>query len=63
MTLRNVKSSLQADVQKYQAYLTNLESHVAILDQKLESVNDEVETAGKEALITVRTVKLEIAFK
>lgn len=63
MTLRNVKSSLQADVQKYQAYLTNLESHVAILDQKLESVNDEVDTAGKEALITVRTVKLEIAFK
>lgn len=58
-----MKSSLQADVQKYQAYLANLESHVAILDQKLESVNDEVETAGKEALITVRTVKLEIVFK
>ncbi|OWK59728.1 kinetochore protein NDC80 homolog [Lonchura striata] len=48
VTLRNVKSSLQADVQKYQAYLTNLESHVAILDQKLESVHDEVETAEME---------------
>uniref|UniRef100_A0A8U8AKV7 Kinetochore protein NDC80 n=1 Tax=Geospiza parvula TaxID=87175 RepID=A0A8U8AKV7_GEOPR len=45
VTLRNVKSSLQADVQKYQAYLANLESHISILDQKLESVNDEVETA------------------
>ncbi|XP_036262638.1 kinetochore protein NDC80 homolog [Molothrus aeneus] len=48
VTLRNVKSSLQADVQKYQAYLANLESHISILDQKLESVNDEVETAEME---------------
>ncbi|NXL75681.1 NDC80 protein, partial [Leptocoma aspasia] len=48
VTLRNVKSSLQADVQKYQAYLANLESHIAILDQKLQSVNDEVETAEME---------------
>ncbi|NXO77702.1 NDC80 protein, partial [Sitta europaea] len=48
VTLRNVKSSLQADVQKYQAYLANLESHIAILEQKLESVNDEVETAEME---------------
>ncbi|XP_066038938.1 kinetochore protein NDC80 homolog [Chamaea fasciata] len=48
VTLRNVKSSLQADVQKYQAYLANLESHTAILDQKLESVSDEVETAEME---------------
>lgn len=48
VTLRNVKSSLQADVQKYQAYLANLESHIAILDQKMESVNDEVETTEME---------------
>ncbi|NWZ93102.1 NDC80 protein, partial [Nesospiza acunhae] len=48
VTLRNVKSSLQADVQKYQAYLANLESHISILDQKLESVNDEFETAEVE---------------
>ncbi|NXL18147.1 NDC80 protein, partial [Setophaga kirtlandii] len=48
VTLRNVKLSLQADVQKYQAYLANLESHISILDQKLESVNDEVETAEME---------------
>ncbi|KAM7030635.1 kinetochore protein NDC80 homolog isoform 1-T3 [Acridotheres tristis] len=48
VTLRNVKSSLQADVQKYQAYLASLESHVAILEQKLGSLNDEVETAEME---------------
>ncbi|NWT38395.1 NDC80 protein, partial [Chroicocephalus maculipennis] len=48
VTLRNLKSSLQADVQKYQAYLTNLESHIAILDQKMEGVNEEVETAEME---------------
>ncbi|NWU10945.1 NDC80 protein, partial [Cephalopterus ornatus] len=48
VTLRNVKSSLQADVQKYQAYLANLESHIAILDQKMESVTDEVESAKLE---------------
>ncbi|XP_014743942.1 PREDICTED: kinetochore protein NDC80 homolog isoform X2 [Sturnus vulgaris] len=48
VTVRNVKSSLQADVQKYQAYLASLESHVAILDQKLGSLNDEVETAEME---------------
>ncbi|NXD20601.1 NDC80 protein, partial [Spelaeornis formosus] len=52
VTLRNVKLSLQADVQKYQAYLANLESHIAILDQKLESVNDEVETAEIEVEAT-----------
>ncbi|XP_041255293.1 kinetochore protein NDC80 homolog [Onychostruthus taczanowskii] len=52
VTLRNVKSSLQADVQKYQAYLANLESHIAILGQKLESVNDEVETAEMEVEAT-----------
>ncbi|XP_005042003.1 PREDICTED: kinetochore protein NDC80 homolog [Ficedula albicollis] len=48
VTLRNVKSSLQADVQKYQAYLASLESHIAILDQKLGSLTDEVETAETE---------------
>jgi len=54
-----VKSSLQADVQKYQAYLANLESHIVILDQKMEGVNEEVETAGKKALATNGIVKLE----
>ncbi|NXF99885.1 NDC80 protein, partial [Sakesphorus luctuosus] len=48
VTLRNVKLSLQADVQKYQAYLASLESHIATLDQKIESINDEVESAELE---------------
>ncbi|NXF09680.1 NDC80 protein, partial [Smithornis capensis] len=46
--LRNFKSSLQTDVQKYQAYLANMESHIAILDQKMEGGVDEVESAELE---------------
>uniref|UniRef100_A0A452V0R3 Kinetochore protein NDC80 n=1 Tax=Ursus maritimus TaxID=29073 RepID=A0A452V0R3_URSMA len=38
-SLRKLKTSLQADVQKYQAYMSNLESHSAILDQKLNELN------------------------
>uniref|UniRef100_A0A8B9NVR5 Kinetochore protein NDC80 n=1 Tax=Apteryx owenii TaxID=8824 RepID=A0A8B9NVR5_APTOW len=45
VSLRKLKSSLQADVQKYQAYMANLESHTTILDQKMKGVNEEVETA------------------
>ncbi|KAJ7428231.1 Kinetochore protein NDC80 like protein [Willisornis vidua] len=48
VTLRNVKLALQADVQKYQAYLASLESHIATLDQKIDSINDEVESAELE---------------
>lgn len=36
---------------------------MAILDQKLEGVNEEVEAAGKAALVTNRTVKLEAGFR
>ncbi|KAF4801521.1 Kinetochore protein NDC80 like protein [Turdus rufiventris] len=48
VTLQNVKSSLEADVQKYQAYLASMESHLALLHQKLGSLNDEAETAETE---------------
>lgn len=34
--IEKTETSLQADVQKYQAYMSNLESHSAILDQKFE---------------------------
>ncbi|XP_067402194.1 kinetochore protein NDC80 homolog isoform X2 [Emydura macquarii macquarii] len=47
--LRKLKASLQADVEKYQAYVTNLESHSAILDQKLHSLTEECEASGLEA--------------
>uniref|UniRef100_A0A669P4Z5 Kinetochore protein NDC80 n=1 Tax=Phasianus colchicus TaxID=9054 RepID=A0A669P4Z5_PHACC len=45
VSLRKLRSSFQADVQKYQAYLANLESHTSILDQKMKGVNEEVEAA------------------
>ncbi|POI33168.1 hypothetical protein CIB84_003080 [Bambusicola thoracicus] len=48
VSLRKLRSSFQADVQKYQAYLANLESHTTILDQKMKSVNEEVETTEME---------------
>uniref|UniRef100_A0A8D1NWQ1 Kinetochore protein NDC80 n=2 Tax=Sus scrofa TaxID=9823 RepID=A0A8D1NWQ1_PIG len=41
-SLRKLKASLQADVQKYQAYMSNLESHSAILDQKLNGLDEEI---------------------
>ncbi|XP_020826344.1 kinetochore protein NDC80 homolog isoform X2 [Phascolarctos cinereus] len=41
ISLRKVKASLKADVQKYQAYMNNLESHSVILDQKLGVLNEE----------------------
>ncbi|XP_072591146.1 kinetochore protein NDC80 homolog isoform X4 [Vulpes vulpes] len=41
-SLRKLKTSLQADVQKYQAYMNNLESHSAILDQKLNGLDEEI---------------------
>ncbi|NXG24427.1 NDC80 protein, partial [Grallaria varia] len=63
VTLRNVKSSLQADVQKYQAYLANLESHIAILDQKIEGVNDEVQSAELEVeAIKKENIRLQNIF-
>uniref|UniRef100_A0A8D0GZ40 Kinetochore protein NDC80 n=1 Tax=Sphenodon punctatus TaxID=8508 RepID=A0A8D0GZ40_SPHPU len=48
MSLRKLKSSLQADVQKYQAYMANLESHSSILGQKVKSIKEEHEAAEME---------------
>ncbi|XP_039382948.1 kinetochore protein NDC80 homolog [Mauremys reevesii] len=48
VSLKKLKSSLQADVQKYQAYVANLESHAAILDQKVKGINGQLETAEME---------------
>ncbi|XP_054020387.1 kinetochore protein NDC80 homolog [Dryobates pubescens] len=49
VALRKLKASLEQDVQKFQAYLANMESHVALLDQKLAGVNEEVAAAELEA--------------
>ncbi|NXC43735.1 NDC80 protein, partial [Penelope pileata] len=48
VSLRKLRSSFQADVQKYQAYLANLESHTTLLDQKMKGVDEEVEAAEME---------------
>ncbi|XP_021073656.1 kinetochore protein NDC80 homolog [Mus pahari] len=42
MSLRKLKASLQADVQNYKAYMSNLESHIAILKQKSSSLDEEI---------------------
>ncbi|XP_055994245.1 kinetochore protein NDC80 homolog [Sorex fumeus] len=41
-SLRKLKASLEADVQKYLAYISNLESHSAILDQKVNGLDEEI---------------------
>ncbi|CAM5080306.1 unnamed protein product [Eretmochelys imbricata] len=46
--LRKLKASLQADVEKYQAYMTNLEFHSAVLDQKLYSLTEACEASELE---------------
>uniref|UniRef100_A0A8D2DQF3 Kinetochore protein NDC80 n=1 Tax=Sciurus vulgaris TaxID=55149 RepID=A0A8D2DQF3_SCIVU len=56
-SLRKLKTSLQADVQKYQAYVSNLESHSAILDQKLNGLDEEIARVELEC----ETVKQENA--
>ncbi|KAM4841208.1 kinetochore protein NDC80 homolog [Thomomys bottae] len=56
-SLRKLKASLQADVQKYQAYMSNLESHSAILDQKLSGLNEEIASMELEC----ETIKQENA--
>ncbi|XP_040608755.1 kinetochore protein NDC80 homolog [Mesocricetus auratus] len=42
ISLKKLKTSLQADVEKYKAYMSNLESHSSILDQKLSGLDEEI---------------------
>ncbi|KAM5125016.1 LOW QUALITY PROTEIN: kinetochore protein NDC80 homolog [Callospermophilus lateralis] len=56
-SLRKLKTSLQANVQKYQAYMSNLESHSVILDQKLNNLNEEIARVELEC----ETIKQENA--
>ncbi|XP_049995812.1 kinetochore protein NDC80 homolog isoform X2 [Alexandromys fortis] len=41
-SLKNLKASLQSDVEKYKAYLSSLESHSSILDEKLRGLDEEI---------------------
>ncbi|MEE6473408.1 hypothetical protein FKM82_010005, partial [Ascaphus truei] len=47
-SMRKVKVSLQADIQKYQNYLTDLESHSAMLGQRVNSITEDLETIELE---------------
>lgn len=53
MTLRKLKSSLQADVQKYEAYMANLELHSNNLSQKSKDIDEELEAAGEAKVLFV----------
>ncbi|XP_062985888.1 kinetochore protein NDC80 homolog [Elgaria multicarinata webbii] len=48
VTLRKLKSSLQADVKKYEVYVANLESHSNSISQKTKSITEEHEAAAME---------------
>ncbi|XP_077335750.1 kinetochore protein NDC80 homolog [Lithobates pipiens] len=47
-SMRKLKASLQTDIQKYQHYLTEMESHSALLDQRVGSVSEELEATELE---------------
>ncbi|XP_073524792.1 kinetochore protein NDC80 homolog [Phyllobates terribilis] len=48
-SMRKLKVSLQADIQKYQNYLTEMESHSSLLDQRVSSLSEELEAAELES--------------
>ncbi|KAJ6662189.1 hypothetical protein lerEdw1_012655 [Lerista edwardsae] len=48
VTLRKLKSSLQADSQKYDAYMATLESHSSSITQKSKGITDMLEAAAME---------------
>ncbi|XP_048364403.1 kinetochore protein NDC80 homolog [Sphaerodactylus townsendi] len=48
VTMRKLKSSLQADVQKYEAYMANLELHSSNIGQKSTDIDEEFEAAAME---------------
>ncbi|XP_063812906.1 kinetochore protein NDC80 homolog [Pseudophryne corroboree] len=45
---RKMKMLLQADMQKYQNYLTEMESHSVLLDQRVSSISEEVDALELE---------------
>ncbi|XP_072278732.1 kinetochore protein NDC80 homolog [Pyxicephalus adspersus] len=47
-SMRKMKASLQTDIQKYQNYLTEMESHSALLDQRVGSISEELEAVELE---------------
>ncbi|KAM4795583.1 kinetochore protein NDC80 homolog [Rhinophrynus dorsalis] len=47
-SMRKLKVSLQTDIQKYQNYLTEIGSHSTLLEQRLGSISEELETTELE---------------
>ncbi|CAI9598277.1 unnamed protein product, partial [Staurois parvus] len=47
-SMRKLKASLQTDIQKYQNYLTEIESHSALMDQRVGSISEELEAVELE---------------
>ncbi|XP_069616611.1 kinetochore protein NDC80 homolog [Ranitomeya imitator] len=48
-SMRKLKVSLQADIQKYQNYLTEMESHSSLLEKRVHSLSEELEAAELES--------------
>ncbi|KAM4698889.1 kinetochore protein NDC80 homolog [Discoglossus pictus] len=49
VSMRKLAASLQADIQKYQNYLTEIETHCTMLDQRVSSLSEELETVDVES--------------
>ncbi|XP_068127031.1 kinetochore protein NDC80 homolog [Hyperolius riggenbachi] len=47
-SMRKLKASLQTDIQKYQNYLTEMESHSSLMDQRVNSLSEELESTELE---------------
>ncbi|KAM6217497.1 LOW QUALITY PROTEIN: kinetochore protein NDC80 homolog [Rhynchocyon petersi] len=58
-SLRKLKASLQADVQKYQAYVSSLESHSAILQQKLNGLDEDIARVELEETMKQENIALQ----
>ncbi|XP_075053550.1 kinetochore protein NDC80 homolog isoform X2 [Mixophyes fleayi] len=48
-SMRKLKASLQVDIQKYQNYLTEIESHSTLLDQRVNGISEEFEATELES--------------
>ncbi|CAH2218786.1 kinetochore NDC80 homolog [Pelobates cultripes] len=48
-SMRKLRGSLQADIQKYQNYLTEIESHSTFLDQRVAGISEELDATELES--------------
>lgn len=62
VTMRKLKSSLQADSQKYEAYIANLESHSSSITQKSKGITDMLEAVGKDKVLILSNFRIITLF-